>query len=99
MVANHAAFEESTAATVLEMSRRMEALAETGDWDQIEDILIRLRAAVSVLPAGERRAVVPVLQRSTEKVAADAKQARQTVSAKLSELRRGQVAKKAYELR
>ena len=93
------AVEESTVSIALEMSQRIEALAEAGEWDQIEDVLIRLRAAIRAVPPAERRAVILAAQRSTEKVAASAQQARQTVSGKLSELRRGQVAKKAYELR
>ncbi len=99
MAASQTAVEESTVSIALEMSQRIEALAEAGEWDQIEDVLIRLRAAVTAVPSGERRAVVLAAQQSTEKVAAAAKQAHQTVSGKLSDLRRGQVAKKAYELR
>ncbi len=99
MAASQDAVEESTVSIALEMSQRIEALAEAGEWDQIEDVVIRLRAAVTAVPPAERRTVILAAQRSTEKVAASAKQARQTVSGKLSELRRGQVAKKAYELR
>ncbi len=99
MAASQTAVEESTVSIALELSQRIEALAEAGDWDQVEDVVIRLRAAVTAVPPAERRAVILAAQRSTEKVAAVAKQARRTVSAKLSELRRGQVAKKAYELR
>lgn len=99
MAASQAAVEKSTASIALEMSERIEALADAGEWDQIEDVLIRLRAAINAVPSAERRAVILAAQRSTEKVADGAKQARQAVSGKLTELRRGQVAKKAYELR
>jgi len=99
MVANQAALEDAPASVALEMSQRMEALAEAGEWEQVEDIAVRLRVAVMDVPESERRAVLLAVQRSTEKVADGAQHARQTVSSKLSELRRGQVAKKAYELR
>ena len=99
MAASQASAEQSTVSIALEMSQRIEALAEAGEWEQIEDVLMRLRDAVTAVSPAERRAVILAVQRSTEKVAAGAKQARQTVSGKLSELRRGQVAKKAYELR
>lgn len=99
MAASQVSVDESTVSIALEMSQRIEALADAGEWDQIEDVVIRLRAAVTAVPPTERRAVILAVRRSTEKVAAGAKQARQNVSGKLSELRRGQVAKKAYELR
>ena len=99
MASRQEAIEASTASMVIEMSQRMEALAEAGEWDQVEDVVIRLRAAVSAVPEAERRAVILAAQRSTEKVAGAAKTARRRVSGKLTELRRGQVAKKAYELR
>jgi hypothetical protein len=77
----------------------MEALAAAGDWDEVEDVAVRLRRAVMDVPEASRRPAVLAVQRSIEKVAAGAKEARQTVTGKISELRRGQVAKKAYELR
>lgn len=99
MVANHAEIEDSAESVVLAMCERMESLAAAGDWDEVEDIVLRLRHAVLEVPEAERRPVVLAAQRSTTKVVAGAKIARQTVTAKISELRRGQVAKKAYELR
>lgn len=99
MVASQAALEETPESIVLQMAEQMEALAAAGDWQQIEDIAVRLRVAVMDVPDSERRAVLLAVQRSTEKIAVGAQQARRTVSGKLAELRRGQVAKKAYELR
>ncbi|MDH3615283.1 MAG: hypothetical protein OEQ90_02305 [Gammaproteobacteria bacterium] len=99
MVASHAAMRETPESRVLALSEHMEALAAAGDWDEVEDITVRLRRAVMEVPEARRRRVVLAVQRSIEKVAAGAKQARQTVTGKISELRRGQVAKKAYELR
>ena len=99
MVANRAVLEETPASFVLEMAEQMEALAAEGEWERIEDIAVRLRAAVLGVPEPQRRSLLIAVQRSTDRVVAGARQARQAVSGKLSELRRGQVAKKAYELR
>lgn len=99
MVASQAAVEENPKATVLQMTAHMEALADSGDWEHIEEVAARLCAAIMNVPEDERRPLLLAVQQSTDKVAAGAKQARQTVSDKIAELRRGQVAKKAYELR
>jgi len=99
MVASHAVIADTPESIVLEMSRRMETLAAAGDWDDVEDIAMRLRSAVLDIPEADRRPVLLALQRSTDKVAEAAATARQTVSGKIKELRLGQVAKKAYELR
>lgn len=99
MVASQAVLEAQPVSTVLQLSEEMEALAAAGEWERIEDIAVRLRAAVMNVPEAERHPVLLAVQRSTENVAAGARQARQTVTGKISELRLGQVAKKAYELR
>jgi 5-methylthioribose kinase len=99
MAANPAVFHDSAASAVIEMSERIEALAAAAEWDQIEDITVRLQAAVTKVPEAERRAVLLAVQCSIDNVANAARLARQSVSGKLTELRRGQVAKKAYELR
>jgi hypothetical protein len=99
MVASQAVLEAQPVSIVLQLSEEMEALAAAGEWERIEDIAVRLRAAVMNVPEAERQPVLLAVQRSTENVAAGARQARQTVTGKISELRLGQVAKKAYELR
>ena len=99
MVASQATLDDSPVAVVLQMLEQMESLAGAGEWERIEEIVRRLHAALMNVPEAERRPLLLAAQRSTENVAAGAKQARQTVSDKISELRRGQVAKKAYELR
>ena len=99
MVANPAAIRDSAASTVIEMSERIEALAAAGEWDQIEALTVRLQAAVTKVPEAERRAVLLAVQCSIDNVANAASRARKDVSGKLTELRRGQAAKKAYELR
>lgn len=99
MVASQALMTESSESVVLEMSEHMEALAAKGDWSEVEILAARLRGAVLNVPEAERRSVLRVVQRATEKVAAEAEHARSDVTGKLSALRRGQVATKAYESR
>ncbi len=99
MVASQAVISDTPESIVLEMSKRMETLAAAGDWDEVEDIAVRLRNAVLEVPEANRRPVLLAVQRTAAKVAEGARAARQTVSGKISELRLGQVAKKAYELR
>lgn len=99
MVASRAAIAESATQVALEMAEHMEMLAAAGEWDHIEDIVIRLRGVVMNVPEAERREVMLAVRRSTEQVEAAANAARQAITGKMSELRRGQAAKKAYELR
>ena len=98
MVASHAALKETAATVALEMAEHMEMLAEAGEWDQIEDIAVRLRGVVMNVPESERRPVLQKVRQSTELVEARAMEARHEVTSKIYELRRGQAAKKAYEL-
>lgn len=99
MAASQAVLTTSAATLALDLAKQMEAHADAGQWDQIEVLAERLRAAVTHVPEAERRTVLVAAQRSIDHIAAAAAQARQTVSGKIAELRRGQVAKKAYELR
>ena len=82
----------------LVMSGHMEVLASAGEWDQVEEIAIRLRDVVMNVPADKRRNIILEVQRRTEIVADQARRARQKVTGKIHELRKGQAAKKAYEL-
>jgi len=99
MVASQAALAETATSIALEMSEHIAMLADAGEWDDVEDIVMRLRSAVMRVPEAERLAVILEVQRSLEKVATAAGSARQDITGKISELRRGQAAKKAYELR
>ena len=93
MVASHAALEETAATVALEMAEHMETLAEAGEWDRIEEIAVRLRAIVMNVPEAERRPVLQKVRQSTELVEARALEARQEVTGKIYDLRRGQAAK------
>lgn len=101
MVASQAAMEQSRtggtpAEIVLEMAASMEASAEHGEWDRVEEIAQRLRSAVMQVPEADRRGSLLAAQRSTEKVQALADSARHDVTGKLSDIRRGRDAAKAY---
>jgi hypothetical protein len=88
----------SQAAAALQISERMQELVGAGEWDEVESLAIELRRAVMAVAETDRRPLLLALQRSTTALAADAKAAREDVGGKISELRRGQAAKKAYEL-
>lgn len=88
----------SQAAAALQISERMQELAGEGEWDEIETLAIELRRAVIAVAESDRRPLLLALQRNTTALAADAKAAREDLGGKISELRRGQAAKKAYEL-
>lgn len=90
---------ETPESIVREMSEHLVTLAEAGDWEEVERITARLRGAVMNVPEERRRSVVIALQRSLQKVAETAAASRQGVRGRLSELRRGQAATKAYDLR
>jgi len=88
----------SQAAAALQISERMQELVGDGEWDEIETLAVELRRAVMTVAESERRPLLLALQRNTAAVTAEARTARKDVGGKISELRRGQVAKKAYEL-
>jgi hypothetical protein len=98
METNRQPTSESAAAIALQLADQMRALAGAGEWDDIEAIAAQLQRAVMLVPLAERRPVLQALKRSTDSVAEEASKARRDVTGKISELRRGQAAKKAYQL-
>ena len=99
MVATSAVIEETPESIVLEMAEHMQTLAANGDWEEVENLAVRLRAAVMNVPEGQRRNALLAVQRATEQVSAEAATAQRDVTGRLRALRRGQKATKAYELR
>jgi len=99
MVASQADVKKSPESIALAMSGQIESLADAGNWGEIQDLLIRLHGIVMDVPEAERRSVLQAIQRSADTVAAKANNARQDVTSKLTDLRRGQAATKAYTLR
>ena len=96
MVDGHSPMEHSPTETVLEMVTSMETCADEGDWERVEEISVRLRVEIMRVPETERRACLRAAQRGTDKVQQRAKSARDGVTEKLSEIRRGRDAAKAY---
>ena len=90
---------ETPESVVLEMSEHMTMLAEAGDWEELERLAIRLRSVFTNVPESKRRGLVDTLQQRLTAVTREAKKARKDVSLELGQLRRGQMATKAYELR
>lgn len=99
MVASQAVLDESPISIALHIAEQMQTLAVAGEWQRIEEITPQLQRAILNVPESERRPVLLEVQRSLLHVADAATHARQVVTEKISDLRRGQVAKKAYELR
>ena len=89
---------DSPAAAAWRISERMLELASDDAWDEIEALAVELRRAVMAVSEKDRRPLILALQRNTAAIASNARTAREGIGGKISELRRGQVAKKAYEL-
>lgn len=96
MALNNARQAETPETVVMEMSQHLEALARDGDWDEVESLTVRLRGAVMNVPEDRRRAAIHEVQRVTDKVLAEAEIAHRDLADRLSGLRRGQVATRAY---
>jgi len=99
MAASQKAMRESPQAVALEMSEHMETLAADGDWAEVENLAIRLRGAVMKVPEADRRTILLAVQQSAERVAAHAKEVREDVTGRITAIRRGQAATKAYDMR
>lgn len=96
MVASQAAMEQSPEGIVMEMSADMEAHAAAGDWERVEDLAVRIRSAVMAVPESQRREALLAVRRSMEHVQTAAHDARSDVTEKLSAIRRGKDATRAY---
>lgn len=90
---------ETPESVVIEMSQHLESLAEHGDWEDVESLVVRLRSAVMNVPEDRRRELIHEVQRATEKVLAEAEIAHRDLADRLSGLRRGQEATRAYRSR
>ena len=96
VAASPAALADSQESVVLEMAEQMETLAAAGAWSELEDLVVRLRSAVARVPEAERHDVLVALRQTTERVSLAANNARQEVTGRISAIRRGQIAAKAY---
>jgi hypothetical protein len=98
MVASQAVMTETPESVVREMSEHMEALADAGDWVEVESLVVRLRSALLNVPEAQRHILLQLVRRSTDKIAMQAKSAKNDVTGQISSIRRGRKATEAYEL-
>ena len=96
MVASQAVLEHGPIREVAEVSARMEAQAASGEWDKVEDLAGKLRSAVMAVPEPQRRDALLMAHRTIEHIQELASVARQTTAEKLSAIRRGRDATRAY---
>lgn len=96
MAANSAAIQPRGLAVTAELTASLEACARSGDWGRVEDIAVKLRAAIMQVPEKERREAIVAVQRSMEKVQTLAQGARTDITGKLAAIRRGRDATAAY---
>ena len=96
MEATRPLIQESPRETALDMSNEMLALAERGEWQQLENVAVMLRSAILNVPESERGEVVDAARRAAELVRAKAEDARGDVMSRLKAIRRGQSAARAY---
>ena len=96
MLAKRAEIERKPGAAALEMTASMEAAAAKGDWQRVETLVVKLRAAVMDVPEAERRDTLLAVSRGTDRVEALARSAQGDVTERLSAIRRGRDAARAY---
>ncbi len=96
MSANHAVMETSPGARALEMVARIEALAMNEEWSRTEHLVERVKVTVLEVPDLERRQILVELGHCLDRVRSLALSSRNEVTEKLSGIRRGQVATRAY---
>ena len=96
MVASQAAMQEQPAAVALEMAASMEQLASEGEWDRVEELAVRIRSAVMQVSEDQRRDVLLHVQRHLQHVNDMADKYRGDIADRLSVIRRGKHAARAY---
>ena len=96
MVAHQTSVESRPADTVIETVARMEASVASGDWARVEQLAVRLRHIVIEVPESERQAVIVSVGRCLDRLQTKVLQSRGEVGDKLSDIRRGRVANRAY---
>ena len=96
MVASQAQMQRDAAAVVAEILSNMDAFAERGEWDHVEDTAAKLRHALLQVPEQERRDALLQARRTLDRIRERAERARGDVTDRLSALRRGRDAARAY---
>ena len=96
MVASQAVMERDPIRVIAEVSANMEAQAASGEWEKVEELAGKLRNAVMAVPEDQRRDALLMAHRTIEHIQDVARAARQTTAEKLSAIRRGRDATRAY---
>ncbi len=96
MVANRATAQGNPGQMARDMASNMEELAAKGQWSGVEQVVVRLRSVVLEVPEQERREVMEFVNYCLERVRTKALTSRGEVTGKLSEIRRGRDATRAY---
>lgn len=96
MAANHATVDARPADVAMDLVARMESLAESSEWSRIEQLAVRLRNTVLEIPKSERQEAIASIGHCLERLQIKVLVSRGEVAEKLSDIRRGQVATRAY---
>ena len=96
MVASRAQMQDAAVDVVAELLSDMEAFADREEWDHVEDTAAKLRRALLQVAEEERRDALLQARRVLEHIRGRAEQARGEVTDRLSALRRGRDAARAY---
>lgn len=97
MVASQAVIEQGPELVVEELSASMEAHAASGEWERVEEIAARLKNAVMQVPEDRRRPALLAAHRATLHIESMARTAHDDVTSRLTAIRRGQNATRAYQ--
>lgn len=96
MVASQATMQQRPEAVALEMAAKIEEHAGAGDWEQVEELVVRIRSIVMQVPENRRRDVLLNVQRHVQHVNDMATKQRGDLADRLTVIRRGRHAAKAY---
>ncbi|MEL7187148.1 MAG: hypothetical protein AAFN50_12050 [Pseudomonadota bacterium] len=96
-MANPAEIERSAEFEALQMVALIERAAEQGEWERAEKLTSQLRLAIVEIPGEQQRAeIAQAAHKVLERVQTVALTSRVEVLDKLSEIRRGRDAQRAY---
>ena len=96
MAASQEAMQHKLDRVTVEITDSIEVHAAAGDWERVEELAIKLRTAVMQVPEHDRKQAILAAARCLESVQAAAQEAKDAVTGKLSAIRRGKDAARAY---
>lgn len=97
MEASRPLLQQSPVDTAEDMIDELMALAEAGDWEQLEHVAVMLRSSIMDVPEAERGRIVIAAQQAAGQASSIAEKARGDVASRLRSLRLGQSAARAYK--